>query len=74
MTTKTMKFAKAGQSYIFRYRDDMQDEMIDHIMDMAESTQYNVDWLDAATLSFQIAQHAATGGGDSVPHTAPHTK
>jgi hypothetical protein len=68
MTTKTMKFAKAGQNYIFRYRNDMQDEMIDHIMGLAESSEYNVDWLDAATLSFQIAQHAAIGdSGQIVP-------
>jgi hypothetical protein len=50
----------------------MQDEMIDHIMDLAESSKYNVDWLDAATLSFQIAQHAAAGDGDIVPQSTPH--
>ncbi len=59
-----MKFAKGGQHYLFRYRNDMQDEMIDHIMGLAESGEYNVDWLDAATLSFQIAQLAATSDSD----------
>jgi hypothetical protein len=72
MTTKTIRFAKNGQHYIFCYRYDMQDEMIDHIMDLAESNEYNVDWLDAATLSFQIAQHAATGDGDVVMPPAPY--
>ena len=72
MTTKTLRFTKDGQCYLFRYRHDMQDEMIDHIMDLAESSKYNVDWLDAATLSFQIAQHAATGGGDTVAPQAPY--
>ena len=70
--TRTMRFAKNGQYYIFRYRNDMQDEMIDHIMDMAESGEYNVDWLDAATLSFQIAQHAAAGDGGTVTPPVPH--
>jgi len=50
----------------------MQDEMIDHIMDLAESGEYNVDWLDAATLSFQIARHTAAGDGDTVAPPAPH--
>jgi len=72
MTTRTLRFTKDGQYYIFRYRYDMQDEMIDHIMDMAESGEYNVDWLDAATLSFQIAQHAAAGDGDIVTPPASH--
>ena len=72
MTTRTMRFAKNGQNYIFRYRNDMQDEMIDHIMGLAESDEYNVDWLDAATLSFQIAQHAAIGDGDTVIPSVPH--
>jgi len=72
MTTRTLRFTKDGQYYIFRYRYDMQDEMIDHIMDMAESSEYNVDWLDAATLSFQIAQHAAAGDGDIVTPPASH--
>ena len=72
MTTRTMRFAKNGQNYIFRYRNDMQDEMIDHIMGLAESDEYNVDWLDAATLSFQIAQHAATGDGDTVTPSVRH--
>ncbi len=72
MTTKTMRFTKGGQHFIFRYRYDMQDEMIDHIMDIAESGEYNVDWLDAATLSFQIAQHAAAGDGDIVTPSVPH--
>jgi len=71
MTTKTMRFAKGGQNYIFRYRYDMQDEMIDHIMGLAESDKYNVDWLDAATLSFQISQHAAAGDGDTVAPSVP---
>ena len=72
MTTKTMRFTKDGQHYIFRYRHDMQDEMIDHMMDMAESSAYNIDWLDAATLSFQIAQHAAAGDGDLFTPPVPH--
>ncbi len=73
MTTRTMNFAKDGHNYIFRYRLDMQDELIDHISDLAASDEYNIDWLDAATLSFQVAQHAATGH-DDVPAPSIHQK
>jgi hypothetical protein len=66
-----MKFAKDGQHYVFRYRHDMQDEMIDHFMGLAESDEYNIDWLDAATLSFQIAQHAAAGDNDVIAPSIP---
>ncbi|MBT3201795.1 MAG: hypothetical protein HN350_17985 [Phycisphaerales bacterium] len=59
MTTRTMKFEKDGHDYIFRYRSDAPDEIIDHLMTLAESSKYNIDWLDAATLSFQITQIAA---------------
>jgi len=71
MTTRTMNFAKDGHHYIFRYRRDMQDELIDHITDLAASEEYNIDWLDAATMSFQIAQHAAIGDGDIPAPTIP---
>jgi len=64
MTAKTIRFAKDGHHYVFRYGPDMQDEMIDQIMTLAENRDYNLDWLDAATLSFQIAQYTAAGDGD----------
>ncbi len=68
MTTNTINFAKDGHHYIFRYRRDMQHETIDHIMGLAQSDEYNIDWLDAATMSFRIAQNAATGdSGIPVP-------
>lgn len=72
MTTRTVRFNKRGQHYIFRYRNDMQDELISHITTLAESREHDLDWLDAATLSFQIAQQAATGDSDVVKPPVPH--
>jgi len=60
-----IRFVKDGHHYSFEYGIDKQDEMIDQIMDMAKRGDYNLNWLDAATLSFYIAQLAATGGGAS---------
>jgi len=64
MKTGTIKFTKGGHHYVFRYRRDMQDEMIDHIAALAADDEYNIDWLDAATMSFRIAQKAACGDSD----------
>jgi len=50
----------------------MQDELISHITTLAESREHDLDWLDAATLSFQIAQQAATGDSDVVKPPVPH--
>ena len=35
------------------------DDMLDAIMELAESNRSPVDWLDAATLSFQVTQNTA---------------
>ena len=73
MKAKTIRFAKEGHHYIFRYSPGMQDELIDQVMDFAENPDCNIDWLDAATLSFQVAQHTAAGGGDVLITSAnPH--
>lgn len=59
MKLSTLSFAKNGHTYIFRYMPGMEDIMVDEIMRMAEDSESDLDWLDAATLSFQIAQEAA---------------
>ncbi len=59
MIVKTLCFTKDDNTYLFRYRLGLEDAMVDEIMQMAESRDYSLDWLDAATLSFQIAQATA---------------
>jgi len=59
MTTRTLSLVKGGHKYIFRYCPGCEDEMLDAIMELAESQQSPVDWLDAATLSFQVTQNTA---------------
>jgi hypothetical protein len=51
--------AKSGHTYVFRYSPGCEDDIVDAIMGLAEDDQSPVDWLDAATLSFQITQNAA---------------
>jgi hypothetical protein len=72
MTTRTIAFAKTGHHYIFRYGPGMEEIVIDQIMSLAENHECDLDWLDAATLSFQIAWKAAAGYHDPVkPATKP---
>lgn len=59
MTTRTLSLVKGGHKYVFRYGPGCEDEMLDAIMELAESDQSPVDWLDAATLSFQVTQNTA---------------
>ncbi len=59
MTTRTVSLDKAGHSFMFRYAPGQEDKVVEEIMQLAEREDTPLDWLDAATLSFQIAQHAA---------------
>lgn len=60
MRMRNLTFAKDGHTFVFRYAPGYEDEVVDEIMQLAEDDDCTLDWLDAATLSFQIAQHAAT--------------
>lgn len=59
MNTRTLSLVKSGHTYVFRYAPGCEDEIVDAIMSLAEREETPVDWLDAATLSFQITQYAA---------------
>jgi hypothetical protein len=59
MTTRTLSLVKNGHKYVFRYPSGYEDEVVDEIMRLAEDPDTDFDWLDAATLSFQVTQYAA---------------
>ena len=62
MTTqaRTLTLEKHGQMYVFRYHPGEEDEVVDAIAHAAEDAHSNLDWLDAAKLSFQVIQHVAS--------------
>jgi len=64
MQVRNLTFAKDGHTFVFRYAPGCEDEVVDEIMQLAEDEDCTLDWLDAATLSFQIAQHAAGAAAD----------
>ena len=60
MTTQTLSLDKDGHTYVFRYSPGRENEVMDEIIRLAEDPQSTLDWLDAATLSFQVAQSASS--------------
>ncbi len=60
MAKRVLSFTKSGETFLFRYPAGLEDDVIDTVMELAEAPHCPLDWLDAATLSFQVAQYAAT--------------
>ena len=59
MAHKTLTLVKSGHKYVFRYSVGSENEIVDEIARLAKDPETDLDWLDAATLSFQVAQDAA---------------
>ena len=59
MPDRALTYFKGEHQYSFRCAPGREGELIDHIMHLAEDADSNLDWLDAAMLSFGIARDAA---------------
>ena len=59
MSKKTLNLTKGEHTYVLCYSPGCEDEIVSEIMHLAEDTETDFDWLDAATLSFKVAQNAA---------------
>jgi hypothetical protein len=55
----TLQLDKNGTTYLFRYAPGGEDEVVGQLIRMAEDDSYDLDWLDAATLSFEVVRRAA---------------
>ncbi len=69
MTKRTLTLSKGGHQYVFRYAPGWEDDIVDAVMELAEDPATPLDWLDAATLSFQVTQHAAADCADALRPT-----
>jgi hypothetical protein len=58
MDRRELKIQKDGVTYVFRYAPGREDRVVDEIIRLAEDPAGGLDWLDAASLGFQITQHA----------------
>lgn len=70
MTTRVLSLAKGDQKYIFRYTPGSEDQVVDEIMRLADDPETNLDWLDAATLGFQVAHYTALGCTEAIQTAA----
>jgi len=61
MSVRVLSLAKGTHKYIFRYTPGCESQIVDEIMRLADDPDTNLDWLDAATLGFQVAHYTALG-------------
>lgn len=59
MATKVLILDKGGRKYVFRYSPGDERVVMDHLWRLAEDPWCELDWLDAAMLSFQIVCQVA---------------
>ena len=74
MEQRILQFNKSGQHYCFRYAPGAEAEVIDQLMTLAEDSATDLDWLDAATLSYQVAQEAAGNTANHLPRRGPRLR
>ena len=59
MSTRTLELEKNGHIFVVRYGVGLEDEVVEHLMMMADDRESEFDWMDAATMSFEVTQFAA---------------
>ena len=61
MTTHTLILDKGERQYVFRYTPGSEDVLTDRLWRLAEDRRCELDWVDAATLTFLVLCRAARG-------------
>jgi len=56
---RTVLLNKGSHRYLFRYNEGGECDVLEAIAELAGNAGNNFDWLDAATLSFQVASQQA---------------
>ncbi|MFQ5806286.1 MAG: hypothetical protein ACE5I3_07545 [Phycisphaerae bacterium] len=51
-----MSLAKGRHRYVFWYREGQESSLLASLVQLAEATDTNFDWLDAAVLSYQMGK------------------
>ena len=59
MAQRILAVAKGGKKYVFSYPAGCEQQIIDEIVRQVEDGRSDLDWFDAAMLSFQITSCAA---------------
>lgn len=59
VTPHTLRLVKDGQLYVLRYAPGCESRIVEEITRLASDPRCDLDWMDAASLSFQITQYLA---------------
>ena len=60
METRTVGLNKSGHLFLVQYGVGLEDQVVEHFMLMADDRESEFDWMDAAALSFEVTQSAAS--------------
>ncbi len=60
MILRQVQVTKDDHTYVLRYTPGCEDDVVEYLVAKAEDDSCRLDWLDAATLSFQVTHHAAS--------------
>ncbi len=63
---RTGSVSKAGQTYLFRYAPGQECAMLASLAELAQDPASGLDWLDVATLSFQVTSCQAKDCIDAI--------
>jgi hypothetical protein len=53
---KQLILKKGNQKFVFRYESGCEDKLLDVLVEQAKSGRTDLDWFDAAVLSFKLTQ------------------
>lgn len=59
MDTRSVELEKNGHLFVMRYAVGLEDEVVEHLMMLADDRESEFNWMDAAAMSFRITQSAA---------------
>ena len=60
MDMRTIGLEKNGHFFVVRYGVSLEDQVVEHLMMMADDRESEFDWMDAAAMSFEVTQYAAS--------------
>lgn len=69
---RTLLLRKGQHTYLFRYAPGGEADILQAVADLASAGDNDFDWVDAATLSFQVTYDQATSCLHEINPTAPH--
>jgi hypothetical protein len=53
---KQLILKKGNQKFVFRYESGCEDKLLDVLVEQAKGGRTDLDWFDAAVLSFKLTQ------------------